>query len=129
MGDPANMRGSKSFDEKNSFEDRTTSASKVTRFLSEKLLALGVEERGAYCISTSETWSMLIRERFDSSACHLIGIHPVAVEDRTETQFIKIFFIWLSANTNILTCVCLFLFVPLITFVYRTLRSYDMTLS
>ncbi|KAF8480409.1 NCS cytosine-purine permease, partial [Russula ochroleuca] len=70
------MRGSKSFDEKNSFEDRTTSASKVTRFLSEKLLALGVEER---------------------------GIHPVAVEDRTETQFIKIFFIWLSANTNILT--------------------------
>jgi cytosine/uracil/thiamine/allantoin permease len=76
MGDPANMRGSKSFDEKNSFEDRTTSASKVTRFLSEKLLALGVEER---------------------------GIHPVAVEDRTETQFIKIFFIWLSANTNILT--------------------------
>ena len=37
-----------------------------------------------------------------------IGIHPVAIEDRTETHFIKIFFIWLSANTNILSCVCPF---------------------
>lgn len=56
MGDPANMRSSaKGFDEKNSFEDfvtptRTSSASKVTRFLSEKLLAWGVEERGSYRI-------------------------------------------------------------------------------
>ena len=105
------MRASaKSFDEKNSFEDfvtptRTSSVLRVTRFLSEKLLAWGVEERGAYRISTSETLSILIRARFDSPSCHLIGIHPVAVEDRTETQFIKIFFIWLSANTNILTCV------------------------
>ncbi|KAI0289541.1 NCS cytosine-purine permease [Multifurca ochricompacta] len=33
----------------------------------------------------------------------LRGIHPVSVEDRTETQFSKIFFIWLSANTNILS--------------------------
>src|SRR6266446_8985626 len=40
---------------------------------------------------------------------HSIGIHPVAVEDRTETHFIKIFFIWLSANTNILSFVFLFL--------------------
>ncbi|KAF8480312.1 NCS cytosine-purine permease, partial [Russula ochroleuca] len=31
------------------------------------------------------------------------GIHPVAIEDRTETHFIKIFFIWFSANTNILS--------------------------
>ncbi|KAI9510190.1 NCS cytosine-purine permease [Russula earlei] len=31
------------------------------------------------------------------------GIHPVAVEDRTETHFIKIFFVWFSANTNILS--------------------------
>jgi len=36
---------------------------------------------------------------------HLLGIHPVADIDRTETHFIKIFFIWLSANTNILSCV------------------------
>ncbi|KAI0252914.1 NCS cytosine-purine permease, partial [Lactifluus subvellereus] len=33
----------------------------------------------------------------------LRGIHPVTVEDRTETHFNKIFFIWLSANTNILS--------------------------
>ncbi|KAI0289689.1 NCS cytosine-purine permease [Multifurca ochricompacta] len=33
----------------------------------------------------------------------LRGIHPVSVEDRTEKQFSKIFFIWLSANTSILT--------------------------
>ncbi|KAH9051848.1 NCS cytosine-purine permease [Lactarius vividus] len=33
----------------------------------------------------------------------LRGIHPVAIEDRKETQFNKIFFIWLSANTNILS--------------------------
>lgn len=31
------------------------------------------------------------------------GIDPVAVEDRKETQFNKIFFIWLSANANILS--------------------------
>ncbi|KAN0129707.1 NCS cytosine-purine permease [Lactarius tabidus] len=31
------------------------------------------------------------------------GIHPVAFEDREETQFNKIFFLWLSANTNILS--------------------------
>ncbi|KAF8268421.1 NCS cytosine-purine permease [Lactarius quietus] len=31
------------------------------------------------------------------------GIHPVAFEDRKETQFNKIFFIWMSANTNILS--------------------------
>lgn len=55
----------------------------------------------------------LIRERCaeycepHSRACHLIGIHPVAVEDRTETHFIKIFFIWMSANMNILSCVFL----------------------
>lgn len=53
----------KSFDEKHSFEDFqvvtpatwTTSAANVTRLLSEKLSAWGVEERGSYCISTSET--------------------------------------------------------------------------
>lgn len=112
MEDPTNMRSSaKSVDEKNSFEDLvtptwTSPASRVARFLSKKLLSWGVEERGGYRILTSET--MLIRERFDSAFLHLIGIHPVAVEDRTETQFIKIFFIWLSASTNILTCVCLF---------------------
>jgi hypothetical protein len=61
MGDLENIRGSaKSLDEKNSFEDTvtpttwTTSAANVTRLLSEKLSAWGVEERGAYRISTLE---------------------------------------------------------------------------
>ncbi|KAN0107482.1 NCS cytosine-purine permease [Russula decolorans] len=82
MGDSADVRGSvRSFDEKNSFEDivaptRTTSAANLIRFLSQKLLTWGVEAR---------------------------GIHPVAVEDRTERHFIKIFFIWMSANMNILS--------------------------
>ena len=61
MGDPDMRSSTKSFDEKHSFEDFqvvapttwTTSAANVTRFLSEKLLAWGVEERGAYHISTS----------------------------------------------------------------------------
>jgi hypothetical protein len=59
MGDPANMRSpTKSSDEKISFEDSVvtptwiTSAANVSSFLSEKLWAWGVEERGAYRIST-----------------------------------------------------------------------------
>ena len=55
MGDQTNMRNStKSADEKHSFEDSVvtptwfTSAANVTRKISEKLLAWGVEERGAY---------------------------------------------------------------------------------
>ena len=54
------MRSStKSSVEKSSFKDSvtwtwTTSAANVTRFLSKKLLAWGVEERGAYRKSTSE---------------------------------------------------------------------------
>ena len=44
---------------------------------------------------------------------HATGIHPVAVEDRKETQFNKIFFIWLSANTNILSYVVPFFFAYL----------------
>ncbi|KAH9985669.1 permease for cytosine/purines, uracil, thiamine, allantoin-domain-containing protein [Russula compacta] len=55
---------------------RTTPAPKLPQSLSKKLLTLGVEAR---------------------------GIHPVAIEDRTEKRFIKIFFIWFSANTNILS--------------------------
>src|SRR6266849_178261 len=40
--------------------------------------------------------------------CYSIGIRPVAVEDRTEMHFIKIFFLWLSATTNMSSCVCRF---------------------
>jgi len=49
---------------------------KATHLLSRKLLTWGVEAR---------------------------GISPVPVEERTEKRFIKIFFIWLSANANILS--------------------------
>jgi len=52
---PTNMFDStKTSDEKRSFEDviiptrATTSVANVTRFISEKLLDWGVEERGAY---------------------------------------------------------------------------------
>ncbi len=54
MSDPANIRRSTiSHDEKTSFEDvvtptRTTYATNVTRFISDKLLDWGVEERGVY---------------------------------------------------------------------------------
>lgn len=59
MEDPANMRDpTKSSDEKQSFEELVTpasgwitSAAHLTRLLSKKLLAWGVEERGAYGIS------------------------------------------------------------------------------
>ena len=43
-----------------------------------------------------------------NSAFYDTGIQPVAFEDRKETQFNKIFFIWLSANTNIMSCVPFF---------------------
>ncbi|KAF8480308.1 permease for cytosine/purines, uracil, thiamine, allantoin-domain-containing protein [Russula ochroleuca] len=82
MGDLANMLSpTKSPDEKSSINNSATqtwatSAANWTRFFSKKLSAWGVEER---------------------------GIRPVAVEDRAETHLIKIFFVWLSANTNILS--------------------------
>jgi len=58
MEDPTNMHNStKSTDEKHLFQDSVnptcqwfTSAANVTRKISEKLLAWGVEERGAYPI-------------------------------------------------------------------------------
>jgi hypothetical protein len=64
MEDPTNMR--KSTDEVHSFEDSVTptwftSAANVTRNFSEKLLAWGVEERGAYPIAI-RTWSSLTRQ-------------------------------------------------------------------
>ena len=82
---------------------------KATHFLSRKLLTWGVEARGKYFVSRS--WNSI----FDQSArprdianlirapANLTGISPVPVEERTETRFIKIFFIWLSANANILS--------------------------
>jgi hypothetical protein len=62
MEDPANIRNAtKSSDEKEYYKDSVdplatwvTSAANATRFISKKLLAWGVEARGAYRISTSE---------------------------------------------------------------------------
>jgi hypothetical protein len=78
MGDPpANMRNpTKSPDEKRSYEDPVnqtwiTSVANVTRFLSEKFLAWGVEARGAYRTLTSG--SGLIGERF---ACMVLDRYP-----------------------------------------------------
>jgi len=72
--------------------------------------AFGLGSGGAGCVSYDldlATWSTLIREQLVWFACHSIGIRPVDIEERTETHFIKIFFVWLSANMNILSCVCL----------------------
>ena len=86
-------------------------AAKVTHLLSKKLLTWGVEARGEYFVSRSSN------SIFDQNAppcdianlirapANLTGISPVPIAERTETRFIKIFFIWLSANANILSCV------------------------
>jgi hypothetical protein len=89
----------------------TSSASKSAHFISKKLLDWGVETRGAYDLLTLNPGRPLFKRcsaeyrNLTLTICHLIGIHPVGVEDRTETHFVKIFFVWLSANMNILPCV------------------------
>ena len=61
-----------------------------------KLLRWGLETRGTY-----------IYGRFYPSMCPSLflfaGITPVAESERVDTQYSKIFFIWLSANFNILS--------------------------
>ncbi|KAH9174764.1 NCS cytosine-purine permease [Lactarius sanguifluus] len=55
------------------------------------------------------TWNSDEKHQDNDSAdltVRATGIHPVTVEDKKETQSNKIFFIWLSANTNILSCLC-----------------------
>ena len=43
------------------------------------------------------------------------GIHSVAVDDRTETHFIKIFIVLFSATEDMALCVCfLFTFIALV---------------
>ena len=89
------------------------SAAKATHFLSKKLLTWGVEARGEYLASCSwnSTFDQSTRPRdiadLIRAPANLPGISPVPAKERTETRFIKIFFIWLSANTNILSCVAL----------------------
>ncbi|KAI9510189.1 permease for cytosine/purines, uracil, thiamine, allantoin-domain-containing protein [Russula earlei] len=95
MEDPAKTRSyisTKSHEGTNSFDPSVTvdqtstipatasagtgTVSYLTGFFFEKLSTWGVEAR---------------------------GIQPVAVEDRTDTHFIKLFFVWFSANMSILS--------------------------
>lgn len=62
----------------------------------QRLLTWGVESRG---MILSDIYYLCRRCIVDP------GVWPVPVEERTDTQFSKIFFIWFSANTNILSCV------------------------
>jgi hypothetical protein len=48
---------------------------------------------------TIDSWS----RRLWTWGVEVRGIHPVQESDRTDTQFSKIFFIWFSANFNILS--------------------------
>lgn len=61
-----------------------------------RLLLWGVEIRGEFAILSIATQKML------KPPFHL-GIWPVPPEERTDTQFFKIFFIWFTANFNILS--------------------------
>ena len=101
MEDIVNAKGStRGLDEKHPGResDNRSLPSPSQLSLSRRLLTWGVELRGLSQISNSRRSSAYL-------LVHTSGIHPVAIEDRKETQFNKIFFIWLSANTNILSCV------------------------
>lgn len=65
--------------------------------LTRKLLAWGVETRGAPCSVLSLSTKL--------TECNCAGIYPVPPEQRLDRQFHKIFFIWFSANFNILSYV------------------------
>jgi len=60
-----------------------------------RLLTWGVESRGM----------LYYFVRGVSSDCGIEGIQPVPPEERTDRQFSKIFFIFFSMNTNILSLV------------------------
>lgn len=64
-----------------------------------QLLTWGVETRG--CISVMK----MLEKEFNLGGLTSTGIRPVAAEERTDTQFNKIFFLWFSANFNILSYV------------------------
>lgn len=63
-----------------------------------RLLRIGVEDRGTHC-------SNLYRHGVpaDQGPLRPLGIQPVPEEQRTDTQYNKLFFIWFSWNVNILT--------------------------
>ena len=114
---PANMLDpTKGSDEKASFGNvgvlttgragiTSQATANVTHFISEKLLEWGVEERGAYRIfnflRSIDSGIMNVFLYVFFSPVNSLGIRPVAVEDRTETNFIKTFFVFLTACLNI----------------------------
>ncbi|KAI0284669.1 NCS cytosine-purine permease [Russula aff. rugulosa BPL654] len=53
--------------------------------------------------SSSARLSERITKRLEAWSVESRGIQPVAVEDRTDTRFIKLFFLWFSANMSIVT--------------------------
>ncbi|KAI0305268.1 NCS cytosine-purine permease [Multifurca ochricompacta] len=64
---------------------------------------VNTSKRGLYEKDSSETARSFLVQTDRNWGVELRGIHPVDVQDRTETQFSKIFFIWFSANTNVLS--------------------------
>ena len=63
--------------------------------LEQKLKEIGVESRGM------PSWGL---NQFKSRLNHRhLGVKPVPTEERQDTQFYKIFFIWFSASCNILS--------------------------
>lgn len=76
----------------NTDEPTTYSTHKFTK----RLLSWGVESRGTF---------------FSMHLCYIqnqtdfldVGISPVPVEERTDTQYYKLFFIWFTMNFNILS--------------------------
>jgi hypothetical protein len=90
--------------------DADAPAPKMTQVLAKKLLTWGVEARGAYFLSIGfgdpiPDQNASGRTISQTPIRCLIGIRPVPLKEKTETRFTKIFFIWLSANTNILSYV------------------------
>ncbi len=65
---------------------------------SRTLLQWGLETRGTR--TSSDSHEYYIEGRHSPT-----GITPVPVAERVDTQYSKIFFIWLSANFNILSYV------------------------
>lgn len=61
--------------------------------------------RGFCCGASKSEVSLLSSQDSGSDVNSLItvGIWPVPPEERTDTQFFKIFFIWFTANFNILS--------------------------
>jgi len=54
-------------------------------------------------ISPTGRLSQRIAKKLETWGVESRGIQPIAAEDRTDTRFIKLFFLWFSANISIVT--------------------------